>query len=134
LHHQVQRSARWTDQLETDGSGILVVGVGIAVISKYHKINIEAALGLKPVQGIPFQLGTLSMEAVKGHPHGVDGVNLRVSQDHSTPLNSSHVQQKEFNPFWRDPTHGNLSSQLPKVFNSTGIVGIVSLEVICHLD
>lgn len=74
------------------------------------------------------------MEAVKGHPHSVDGVNLRVSQDHSTPLNSSHVQQKEFYPLWGDSTHGNLSSQLPKVFNSTGIVAIVGLEVVCHLD
>ena len=52
------------------------------------------------------------MEPMKGHPHGVDGVNLRGSKNHSTSLNSHHIQKQKLYPFWRLTGQGHLP--LPK--------------------
>ena len=71
--------------------------------------------------------------AVKGYPHSMEGVNIWVSQHHSTSLNPSHIQKKKFNPPWRHTSPSNLASQHSKISNATAILVVVGFEIVCKL-
>ena len=71
--------------------------------------------------------------AMKGYPHGMEGVNVWVSQNHSTSLNPSNIQKKDFNPSWGHTSPSNLASQHSKIINATAILVVVGFKIVCQI-